>query len=365
MTRVLIAGVSTRAAATSAAQAGFQVTAIDGYADRDQHDGVRALSMRRDFGVTFTAAAAATAASAIDCDAVAYLSNFENDPAAVAMLTVGRQLWGNPPEVLRRARDPFVVAALFRSHGIPTPRVASDSNEPDDWLLKPLSSGGGHGIRPWRAGPPVPRGWYVQQRIGDARFGAHGYRYCGSILAPDGDRQFAAGAAALGSAHQLAHVAAAEFGLVGVNGIDFIVAEERAVPLEINPRWSSSMELVERATGMNVFGAHAAACATGDVSTSLANPVRAVGKAIVFARRPCVIGDTDHWLSVPDIRDIPHAGESFGEGDPVCTVFADAADAKSCEAELVRRAEHICADLERWTPAAPRNTHGSPFTIHE
>ena len=30
------------------------------------------------------------------------------------------------------------------------------------------------------------------------------------------------------------------------------------MPIEINPRWSASMELVERAHGVSVFGVHAA-----------------------------------------------------------------------------------------------------------
>ena len=88
-------------------------------------------------------------------------------------------------------------------------RERSERLRSNDWLLKPLSSGGGHGIRPWRR-TTVPKGCYLQQRIdgrpgsvvfvaadgravplgvsrqliGDQRFGAGGVRYCGSILAP-------------------------------------------------------------------------------------------------------------------------------------------------------------------------------------
>ena len=51
----------------------------------------------------------------------------------------------------------------------------------------------------------------------------------------------------MSAAHRLAAVAAAEFHLVGVNGIDFIERSGVPYPIEINPRWSASMELVERA----------------------------------------------------------------------------------------------------------------------
>src|SRR5919204_109955 len=100
--RVLIAGISTRAAAESAARAGFTVTALDAFADVDQHPSVRALLLPR----PFSAAAAAAAARNVECDAVAYLANFENHPDEVAALAGPRRLWGNPPAVLRRVRDP-------------------------------------------------------------------------------------------------------------------------------------------------------------------------------------------------------------------------------------------------------------------
>ena len=43
--RVLLAGVSTRAAAESAARAGFAVTAIDAFGDLDQHASVTARAL--------------------------------------------------------------------------------------------------------------------------------------------------------------------------------------------------------------------------------------------------------------------------------------------------------------------------------
>ena len=125
---VLLCGTSTRAAAASAARAGFRVTAIDAFADLDQHPAVRALSMPRDFGARPTAAATARAAREIDCDAVAYLSPFENHPRAVRTLASRRTLWGNAPEVLRRVRDPFVLAAVLHQHGFAVPANASNAS---------------------------------------------------------------------------------------------------------------------------------------------------------------------------------------------------------------------------------------------
>lgn len=406
MSRVLICGASTRAAAESAARAGFRVTSIDGYADSDQHAAVHALSLPRDFGWTFTAQGVARAATGIACDAVAYLSPFENHSSAVAALARGRQLWGNPPEVLARVRDPVAVADALRARGFAVPEVrargtrrralreqhaapalgqgagaaaAAQEGSAGAWMVKPLRSGGGSRVRLWR-GEPVARDCYLQRRIdgtpgavvfaaahgactpigvsrqicGDVAFGADGHRYCGSILAADalGDRADAL----LERACTLAAAAAEAFGLAGVNGLDFVAAGEVPYPVEINPRWSASMELVERRFGLSVFGVHAAACVSGDLPRfdllQALRGVRAVGKAILFAREDVVTGDTTPWLEA-GVRDVPHSGERIARGQPVCTIFAEAATAGACYDALVRRAESVYADMASWRDAAP------------
>jgi predicted ATP-grasp superfamily ATP-dependent carboligase len=445
--RILIAGVSTRAAAESAARAGFEVTALDAYADMDQHPAVRALSVTRDFGLRYSAAAIARVSRSLDAGIVVYLSSFENHCRAIADMSAGRVLWGNPPAVVRRVRDPFVLASELARRGFPVPAVrrpgsaadhaalrrpgsaaghaalrrpgsaaghaalrrpgsaaghaalrrpgsAADvscgrpgdsARTPDDsygdatrWLIKPRASGGGHGVRAW-TGSPIPRGCYLQEQIdgvpasivfvawrgratplamsrqliGDEAFGASGYRYCGSII-DAADARFGAGSPMFAAASALASAAAEAFDLVGVNGIDVIARDDVPYPIEINPRWSSSMELVERATGLSVFAAHAAACTSALSTLNDLRPHfrRAIGKAIVFAREAVRIGDPRAWLEDPDVRDVPHPGERIAAGRPVCTVFASGADAEACHIALVRKADSIYEQLGRWTREA-------------
>ncbi len=382
--RVLVAGVSTRAAAESAARAGYTVTALDAFADLDQHGDVRALAMPRDFGVPYSAAAASRAAVGVESDAVAYLSSFENHPASVRRLAAGRALWGNRPEVLARVRDPMQLAAALAARGLPGPAVR-DRSVPDEnaaecraWLVKPRASGGGNGVRGWRCGSALPRGAYLQERIegtpgsvvfvaaggravplgvsrqivGEAAFGAAGYRYCGSVLAPAGDPQFDADAALVERACAMAHALAIDFALTGVNGVDFIARDGVPYPIEVNPRWCASMELVERAYGVSVFALHADACARGRLPAfDLARARRrvgAVGKAIVYARRDVAAGDTRGWLDDASVRDVPRPGERIAAGAPVCTVFAEGRDGAACHAALVRRADEVYAALAAW-----------------
>jgi predicted ATP-grasp superfamily ATP-dependent carboligase len=101
-----------------------------------------------------------------------------------------------------------------------------------------------------------------------------------------------------------------------------------------------------------VFGAHAAACVSGalpDFDFARARRGgRAHGKAVVFARRDVVTGDTRPWLEDPTVRDVPFPGERLHAGRPVCTVLADGADAAACHAALLGRADRIYAELARW-----------------
>jgi predicted ATP-grasp superfamily ATP-dependent carboligase len=381
MIRLLLTGVSTRAAAESAARAGFDVTAVDAYADIDQHQAVRALCVPRKTGVPFSAMAAARMGRDLPADAVAYLSNVDNHPRAVTTIASGRQLWGNRVEVLRRVRDPFDLAATLARHGFSVPRVSRTTSADDEWLLKPLRSGGGHGVRRWRGHAPLLRGTYLQQfldgvpgsivfvaaagrahplgmsrqLVGDPDFGAHGFRYCGSILAP-ADRLFDSGKALFTRARRLMNTVAAEYGLVGVNGIDFIAREGVPWAIEVNPRWCASMELVERAGGVSVFAAHANACREQAIVTDdlvdAATHHDAVGKAIVYARSAVTLGDTRTWLGDPDVRDVPRPGERIRAGAPICTVFAQAPDVEGCRAALAARAGEIYARVARWQQEA-------------
>ncbi|HMF99195.1 MAG TPA: ATP-grasp domain-containing protein [Vicinamibacterales bacterium] len=387
--RLVLAGVSTRAMAESAAHAGFEVTAIDAFADLDQHVAVRPLSL----GDTFSPGSAARKAQTISCDAVAYAANFENHPHAVEVLAEGRALWGNSSEVLRRVRDPKWLSQMLRRHGLASPEVSEQPPEgrrrsPQSpvpspqppvpspqrrWLLKRYASGGGHGVREWRNGMAIPPGSYFQelidgapssivfvasdrravpigftrQLIGDEAFGSSGFRYCGNILTAVGEDDDI-----LDAARAVIAAVCAEYGLVGVNGIDLVVKGGAPYAIEVNPRWCASMELVERAYSVSVFGMHAAACRDGVLPDfdlwRARGSARTTAKAVVFARGETTVGDTRPWLSHGgDRRDIPNPGTRLHAGQPVCTVFAEGRDSEECRAELVRRADLVYALIER------------------
>jgi predicted ATP-grasp superfamily ATP-dependent carboligase len=377
--RLLVAGITARPLAASAARAGWRVTAVDAFGDLDLRVCARVIPLRREDG-GFDAAAAASAGQGVSAAYAAYASNFENHPSSVAALAAGRRLLGNRPSVLRRVRDPVELMRALRRRGFETPvtRAAAPGSRtggPHRWLIKPRRSGGGHGTSAWRPGRPVGRHQYLQERIrgtpgsivfladgkhalvlglsrqlvGDRTFGAGGFRYCGSLM---GEGLFQHEAALLDRARALAEAVAGEFGLVGLNGIDFIARAGIPWPIEVNPRWSASMELLEGLGDRPLFAQHAEAC-LGRLPAAARYRIRGtVGKAVVFARRELTLGATRAWLRDPSIADVPHPGEHVPRGRPICTVFASAKGPDACLRALAARAAAIYRAVDTATRGA-------------
>jgi predicted ATP-grasp superfamily ATP-dependent carboligase len=373
---LLVAGVTTRPLAGSAARTGWSVTAVDAFGDLDLRACAEVLTPALP-GAAFEPAAAALASREIPAGFAAYTSSFENHPAAVAALARGRRLLGNSPVVLRRVRDPLALMRTLRRLGFATPATrASPPPPPLDrdrrWLLKPRRSGGGHGTSLWPAGGRIARHQYLQERIagvpgsvvfladgcrahvlglsrqlvGRVELGARGFRYSGSLMGPG---LFPAEEEVRRRAGALAAAAARAFGLVGLNGLDFIARAGVPWPIEVNPRFSASMELLERGAGLSLFALHAAACAGRLPSRATPSPEQVYGKAVVFARRDVTPEATRRWLADSAMADIPKAGVRIARGRPICTVFASARDAEGCWRALVAKAGSVYRAVE---PAA-------------
>lgn len=368
--RVLIAGVSTRALAVSAARAGYRVTAVDRFGDLDLRAIADVITVRPERRPGRSSLLRAAISSMAPAGLVAYTSSFENYPRAVARLSQGRSLLGNPPEVLTRIRNPVELSRLLQRQGIAAPETRatapSTPSSREFWLLKPRRSGGGHGIRPWSPGEAVPRSSYLQKRIsgvvgsiafaangrtavilgfsrqlvGEARFGAYGFRYCGSILGTPTTPLFAGQTALLERATTAVDSLTREFGLKGLNGLDFVARSGVPYPIEVNPRYSASMELIERGQQVSMFRVHADA-SRGILPAPPPSARLVQGKAILFARYDVVLEDTRRWLEQEWLADIPHPGEPIQRGHPICTVFAEAPDEKSCLRLLSRRARAV------------------------
>jgi predicted ATP-grasp superfamily ATP-dependent carboligase len=182
--------------------------------------------------------------------------------------------------------------------------------------------------------------------MGQQAFGAHGFHYCGNLvpprLAPDEV------AVLLREVRAIVSHLSKTFGLVGLNGLDFIWQAGRVWTIEVNPRPSASLELFELAYGLRVFEAHVQSF-DGQLphfvlEQSLATGP-AAGKAIVYAPRDVNVGDTNDWAAY-GIRDIPHPFEQIKHRQPVCTLLTTADTPAACLRQLQTQAAALKTRLK-------------------
>ncbi len=372
MDRVLtIVGTSARAAATSAVRAGFVVHAADLFADADLRRCCHAVQ------VTDYPAGFEVIVSGPQPDGWMYTGALENYPALVDKLAQLRPLWGNGANVLRRVRQPQEVADALHAAGLLGPAVAWDSDSlarDGSWLRKSVRSAGGGQVTVWdrdaalepsggdsyfqrRIDGPACSAVYVaasgralllgvtRQLVGAAWTGAKGFRYCGSIgplaLPPCVETSFAGIGAVLARA----------FDLVGLFGVDAIVNEQGVWPVEVNPRYTASTEVLEWATGQHAIDLHVATCQTGRVpNVAVLAQHGCFGKAVLFAAAPFVVPAKlaallweRHRQPPPAMVDIPLVGTTIEAGWPIVTVIAAAADEPAVLQKLQAQAAEVRA----------------------
>lgn len=377
---ILLVGYTMRMLAELASRAGYNIIALDYFGDSDLRAIAPSVSLLRDFaGAAYDPVALVNAARTLVAPAIAYGASFENHPALVAQLAEGRQLLGNSPETLTQVRDPFQLAEALKAGGFAFPRTHRERPDsialhPDArWLWKPLRSGGGHGVREMSASDISPQDqqdpsglWQekleglvcsatfvadgqravllglTEQLVGLEIFGALAFRWCGNVMPP---RVRAAEISTmLTEAAAIATHLTQRFKLRGVNGIDFIWQAGRVWTIEVNPRPSAALELIDRAYDLRVFDAHVKACHGVLADFDLLEVWRdapAVGKAVLFALDQDVdTGDTTGWFG-RNIRDVPHPHEHISKRHPICTLLTEGGDAD----EVLRKLHTLAADI--------------------
>jgi predicted ATP-grasp superfamily ATP-dependent carboligase len=146
---------------------------------------------------------------------------------------------------------------------------------------------------------------------------------------------------------------ASAFGLVGWFGVDYVLADDIPWPVEVNPRYTASVELHELAAGRPMLAEHRAACEglpvepAGEpgVKPTRRSRSRAAAKWIVYAPGRLVVPEieievgpttADGLDSLSAVADIPAPGTCIEAGEPVLTLLARDSDAGACRARLAR-----------------------------
>lgn len=369
----------------SAARTGLRIQAADLFADRD----LLALAAAVAIPAERYPSALAEAALGFPPGPWCYTGALENHPGLVDAIAATRPLAGNGGDALRRVRSPDRLAESLAEAGIGFPRTLDDPSAlPRDgsWLRKPRASGGGNGIAPWTGSVADPRrpalpsdhvwqercagravaGVFVvtgrearlvgtsRQLIGVAAWHAPPYAYCGSIdvdprsLPDDLGEQW----------DRVGNVLAGAFALRGAVGVDAIVTPSgRLLVIEINPRPTASMELVDRRTGRCLAGEHLAAYGIVTGSCSPAPSGGRWAKGILRAAVPIAVDDSlcdrldrlnaawsggDGW---PAIADLPRPGTEVPSGAPCISLFAVADSGRQARLLLDTRMKLVAEAL--------------------
>jgi predicted ATP-grasp superfamily ATP-dependent carboligase len=365
----LVVSASGRALAAMARRAGARTIVLDLFADADTAGCCEAVQcVTSDRALRFHAQrlldAAAAMAAPSACAGLIFGSGLEGRAALLARLARGRRLFGNAPETVAYVKEPRTLVALLDSMGIQTPATRFDPpSDPRGWLVKHAGGAGGVHVRRARVGSQARPGRYFQRyvpgRVLSLLFVADGRR-----ARPIGiSEQWPAGAdcprrlfsfgGAISDASIPAAVRAqvedwgaqlaARVGLVGLNGIDFILDEaDRPHCLEINPRPTATAELYDTRAEDGLFTWHLNGC-DGRLPSGRIEADAVRGQAVVYAPVPLTLPLA---LRLPAwVGDRPTPGSPFATGAPVCTVHAAAASVAEVRKLLNERSRIIRRDV--------------------
>lgn len=144
---------------------------------------------------------------------------------------------------------------------------------------------------------------------------------------------------------EIAEFLTTELGLVGSNGIDFVVTDDVPFVIEVNPRFQGSLDTVELSTGLNLNLVDASMKAVrGDLLVERVEAKRYAAKTIVFARQEGVVmGNLD--MGVQGIVDIPEKGRIVKQGEPIATGIGIGDSREEAVAEAMSNVKRIKAGV--------------------
>jgi predicted ATP-grasp superfamily ATP-dependent carboligase len=196
----------------------------------------------------------------------------------------------------------------------------------------------------------------TRQLADEGWLNAAAFHYCGSIgplrLEPSVRQKV----------ERIGNVLAQECRLRGLFGVDFILSNGIPWPVEVNPRYPSSTEVLEYALGIKAIVYHRAAFDPNaleslPVADAPSSETKFVGKAILFAKRSLEFPKDGPWTEsivrnciekMPAFADIPEPGRAIRTEAPILTFFSQSATLHSCLNELKERARDL--DHYLWKP---------------
>jgi uncharacterized protein len=368
--KILIAAIAGRMLAASARRGGYEVAILDLFNDLDTRR-IAPSSLKvpgHEQGLArFSRHALLEAASSLApgdaYSGLVYGSGFEDDTELLTELARGRRLYGNSAATIQSIKDPRQFFPLLKKRAIPHPEFSLHLPvDTTGWLAKKIGgSGGAHVITADRI-EDVAGDHYYQRFI-------EGKNYSVSFLA-NRERALIVGfnepwSIALGDwpycyLGAINHVSLARTmvariqrdldaivqatGLVGLNGLDFIIAGDDYFVIEVNPRPSGTLDLYDADCAQGLFHWHVRA-SDGELPERLFDRTVIRAHAVVYTMQALQLDRDVHW---PDwCSDIPEPGSAFAPRMPVCMVHAQGDDHEIVQARVHSRREIILSLVQQ------------------
>ena len=414
--RLTILGASVRATIQSALAAGYSVTGADLFADWDTLETIKHHRYSELHRLSRFHVECFTDIDFQDSKGVILGGGIETRSDCVAVIESSKPLIGCCSDALLRVCDSMQVFEHLNSNGITVAefkRRLSADDAHANWLKKLDGSSGGCGVTVATAedlsekksdlqshlfqqrlnGKHISAVFvslktnqsYVQtefvgatnQWVGIQKLGASEFGYCGSV-----------GPIAVQTSTQrqmltVARCLAFNYNLQGVWGIDFVVTDSTSIPIDVNPRLTSSCELFESSCRLSetvcstsfktMVGLHVKACLEPASLNLAANePVLKIpdfieSKAILFNRlqRPIEINKQIHNQLASKFdqsfhgsshigqttADIPNVETTIKSRHPILTLLVRRKEKSAAVEDILNWADSIYEFLEAKSPS--------------
>jgi len=380
---ILIVGASARAAVESAQRASIDCWAADLFGDQDLIRHCRCQILHDWPGDVVKLIKESEPVSWM------YTGGLENWPLILKQLENRSTLLGCHSEAVALVRDPFKLQLLLRQNEIRFPET--QIRVPDwrrRWLRKPLASCGGIGISEWtqdqerQADQASSKKYFYQQLLpgacygavfvgfhgsaslqgvthqvfGQKQLGAGGFKYCGSFGPAELTNELNQ------EIERIGRVLAVEAGLVGLFGVDLLINGNELSVLEVNPRYTASIEVLELALNDSLLRRHLQAFkSTQAIDRGPSRKTEKVGKVVIYHSGASPVEVDEHFLDVLNrqteavfhdawihgawIADIPTQHSIIHPEQPICSLLAQGTNGDEVMDRLFSVATRLISSL--------------------
>jgi predicted ATP-grasp superfamily ATP-dependent carboligase len=375
---LLIIAISARPFVVAATQAGYVVSAIDAFSDKQTVELAETAIVVSYDKHGFNADALLCAIAQLDSSqylGFVYGSGFEAQPKLLQEIANIIPLIGNSAATVQAVKTASIFFPALDFLKITYPKTCDKLpiGNSAPYLKKFASGCGGTHITTFNIdAKPLGENQYYQQQI-DGRSvsllflaDSHHIEPIGfneQWLSPDATTPFRYGGAVsridLSLAVQQQIICAAEllakqFGLLGLNSLDVIVQDDTAYILEINPRLSATFDLYSadlyQGVGDNIMGIHLRVSLEAEkfplkgIKKNFQVNKHSTAHAVVYAQEDTVLDTLFEWPSW--VLDNPYNDRQkeyikILAGEPICSVLAHADDATTAKQLALTRVGEI------------------------